>query len=156
MRLSSGPLAAVLITIWLQGRKTKRDARLSILSTLVSMRHSVVSYDSVRALNLIDLVFHDVPRVRNLWSEYFDMLCNAGLNNPLGWEQRRTKNVQLITAMAKELGLAKSITALDVQRIYSPIGLGEVEARQVEIQQELIRVLKSTGSVTIEPKSEKL
>jgi hypothetical protein len=151
----AGPLAAVLITVWLQNRKAKRDARLTILSTLVSLRHSVVSYDSVRALNLIDLVFHDVPRVRKLWAEYFDMLCNAGLNNPVGWTQRNAKNVELITAMASELGLGRSISALDVQRIYSPVGLGEFESRQIEIQQELVRVLKSTGSLAFEPRSDK-
>ena len=147
-----GPIFAVAVTIWLQRKLAKRDARLSVLSTLVSLRHAVVTADSVKALNLIDLVFHDVSSVRKLWDEYFQMLSNAGLHNPVGWIQRNQKHVELITEMAKHLGLGKKITALDVQRIYSPVRLGEFDQRQLDIQQELLRVLKSSGALEFRPK----
>jgi len=140
----TGPIAAVLISLWLQRRQRMLDARRGVLATLVGNRHQIIAPETVRALNLIDLVFHDEPTVRGLWKEYFEMLANEGLNNPLGWEQRGKKNVELITEMAKRVGLGKHITHLDIQRIYSPVGLGQQEARLIELQAELIRVLKGT------------
>lgn len=140
----TGPIAAVLISLWLQRRYQRIDARKTVLSALVANRHQVLSQDTVRALNLIDLVFHDEPKVRKLWTEYFEMLGNEGLNNPVGWDQRNKKNVELITEIAKCVGLGRHIAHLDIQRTYSPVGLGQQEARLIELQTELIRVLKST------------
>jgi hypothetical protein len=147
-----GPLAAVLITVWLQRRQTKHDPRLAVLTTLVSLRHAVLSHDSVRALNLIDLVFHDDSAVRRLWHAYFDMLCNVGLNNPLAGVERGKKHAEMITEMAKCIGLGASVTALDMQRVYNPVGLDEQQTRQLEIQQELLRVLRASSAVQMQPK----
>jgi len=149
----AGPVSAVLISLWLQRRQRLLDARRGILTTLVANRHQIIAPDTVRALNLIDLVFHDGPTVRRLWKEYFEMLGNEGLNNPVGWEQRSKKNVELITEMAKLVGFGKDITHLDIQRIYSPVGLGQQEARLIELQTELIRVLKGTERLQAEKRN---
>ena len=81
------------------------------------------------------------------------MLGNEGLNNPVGWEQRSKKNVELISEMAKLVGFGKDITHLDIQRIYSPVGLGQQEARLIELQTELIRVLKGTERLQAEKRN---
>jgi hypothetical protein len=97
------PVVAVLITVSLQNRKEKRAQKLHIFNTLIATRHSPIIEDNVRALNMIDVAFHDCPRVRELWHEYFNMLGNEGLNNPSGWPQRQKKNLEMITEMAKVL-----------------------------------------------------
>ena len=89
----ASPLIAVLVTTHLQNRKERRAQKVWLLSTLIGTRHNPVSDETIRALNLIDVVFHDAPRVRVLWHEYYDMLNNAGLNNPVGWEQWKQKNL---------------------------------------------------------------
>lgn len=79
------PALAVLISLWLLIRKEKQQKKYFILSSLMAARHYPVSDENVRALNMIDMIFHDKKGVRKLWHEYFDMLKNEGLNNPSGW-----------------------------------------------------------------------
>src|SRR5689334_8688867 len=86
------PVIAVGVTLFYQVRKEKRDARRELFATLIATRHSQVIDQTVRALNLIDVAFHDSPEVRRLWHEYYDMLNNQGLNNEQGWRLREKKN----------------------------------------------------------------
>ena len=146
------PIIAVVISIWLQNRKEQRGQKLSIFSTLIATRHALISEEPVRALNMIDVVFHDCPNVRQLWHEYFGMLNNEGLNNPNGWKQRQAKNLEMITAMAKVLGYGQAITHLDIDRVYYPTGLGTQSQRAEEIANELLRVLKASGGLQVNPK----
>ena len=146
------PVVAVLVTLWYQHRKERRDSKRWILSTLLATRHSPILDETVRALNLIDLVFHDSSKVRSLWHEYFQMLNNEGLNNPNGWSQRQKKNLEMITEMARALGYGREISHLDVDRVYYPVGLGEQAKRGQEISDELLRVLKGTQGLAVTPK----
>lgn len=146
------PVIAVLITICLQNRRERRNQKLSIFNTLIATRHSPINDENVRALNMIDVVFHDCPRVRDLWHEYFSMLCNEGLNNALGWPQRQKKNLEMITEMAKVLGYGDAITHLDVDRVYYPVGLGAQSQKGAEIADELLRVLKASQGVQLVPR----
>ena len=144
------PIIAVLISMYIQSRREKRQQQMFVFATLMATRHqylySAITDETVRALNMIDTVFHNEVRVRELWREYFDMLANAGLNNPVGWEQRQKKNLELLQEMAKALGYGKELSQTDITRVYSPIVLGEQARRNIEIQGELLRVLKeSTG-----------
>jgi len=149
LAILASPAIAVLISIWLQNRKERRQNQLSVLGKLIAARHELLSPEAVRALNMIDLVFYDKPTVRQLWHDYFGMLCNEGLNNPPGWAQRAKKNIELITEMAKVLGYGKAITHLDVDRVYSPIGMWEQINKNQEMQTELIRILKATKTLHI-------
>ena len=141
------PVIAVLVTVYLQARREKRNQKLWIFNTLIGTRHSPIADENVRALNMIDVAFHDARRVRDLWHEYFDMLGNEGLNNPNGWGQRQKKNLEMITEMAKVVGYRKAITHLDVDRVYYAVGLGEQSQTAQEIGKELLRVLKASGGV---------
>ena len=149
------PVVAVLVTVYLQNRKEKRNQKLWIFNTLIATRHSPVIDENVRALNMIDVVFHDSQRVRELWHEYFNMLGNEGLNNPQGWSQRQKKNLEMITEMAKVLGYGKAITHLDIDRVYYPVGLGAQSQKAQEIAEELLRVLKASGGIQFTRKDEK-
>lgn len=146
------PLIAVLVTLWFQRRKEKRDAKLWILNTLVSTRHSGPTDEKVRAQNMIDIAFRDSLEVRRLWHEYFEMLYNVGLNNPLGWQQRQKKNLEMLTAMAKDVGYGKSISHLDIDRVYYPEGLGKQDARAEAISDELLRVLQGSQGLAVSPR----
>src|SRR5690242_1689714 len=127
------PLVAVLVTTYLQDRKERRTQKVWLLSTLIGTRHNPLADETIRALNLIDVVFHDAPRVRALWHEYYDMLNNAGLNNPVGWEQWKQKNLEMITEMAQSLGYGQAITHLDAARVYTPIGPTEQARKNAQL-----------------------
>lgn len=145
------PVVAVLISIWVQHRKEKRQSQIWVLSTLIANRHQQLNVDNIRALNMIDFIFHKKAAVRKLWHEYYDMLCNAGLNNEIGWKQRSQKNIELITEMAKTLGYGKTISHLDIDRVYNPSGVVDQLLAGQELQKELLRVLKSTAKIEVQP-----
>ncbi len=148
------PAIAVLISMWLQNRREKRQQKFYILSTLLSTRHTPITDENVRALNMIDMVFYNNTKIRELWHEYYDMLANEGLSNPLGHEQRQKKNQDLIFEIAKSLGYGKAITHLDVSRVYYPVGLGEQLQRSEELANELLRVLKESRGLQVIPKNQ--
>lgn len=141
------PLIAVLVSVFLQHRREQRNQKLWIFNTLVSTRHQPIVDENVRALNMIDVAYHDEAKVRTLWREYYAMLSNQGLNNQVGWQQRQTKNLEMITEMAKAVGYGNAISYLDVDRVYYPVGLGEASETTHQIGVELLRVLKASGGV---------
>ncbi len=141
------PVIAVLVTVFLQARKDSKQRRLWIFNSLIATRHSPMTDENVRALNMIDVVFYNSSRVRKLWHEYYDMLSNEGLNNPTGWAQRQAKNLEMITEMADVVGYGRAITALDVNRVYYPTALGVQSQTAHEISAELLRVLKASDGV---------
>jgi hypothetical protein len=59
-----GPLLAVGITLWWQGRKEKRDAKERLFLTLMAQRRAFPpAIEWVNALNVIDVVFADHSQV---------------------------------------------------------------------------------------------
>ena len=149
------PAIAVLITMFLQSRKDKKNAKMNIFITLMATRNRAPSEEIVRALNMIDVIFSKDKNIRRLWNEYFGMLSNEGLSNPVGWKQREQKNLEMITAIAKNIGYKNEITSLDVDKVYYPVGLQNQLDNASEILNELKRVLKETKALGIIPIEEK-
>ena len=147
----TSPLFAVLISVGLQNRSEKRKQKIWLFHALIATRHTPVNDESVRAYNMIDVVFFDKKIVRKFWQEYFDMLNNAGLNNENGNRLRTAKQLELITEMAKVLGYGKEITSLDVDRVYYPEGLLNTSRRSEELANELLRVLKASKGFALSP-----
>lgn len=150
--LALSPLIAVLVTLWYQQRRERRNSQVWVFNSLIGNRHTPLNHDAIRALNLIDVVFHDNAKVRQLWREYLDMLGNQGLANPQGFQQRQTKNLEMITEMAKALGYGRTITHLDIDRIYYPQGLVNYDQRGEDIANELLRVLRNTEAFQASPR----
>ena len=146
--IALSPAIAVLIAIWAQSRGEKQRNKKLIFSSLMSTRHQIYSDEIVRALNMIDVVFRDKKKVRELWRKYYDMLYTQGID----WKQVNIKRLELITEMAKVVGYGKKITHIDVDRVYTPVGLSEDRERMKKIGEELLRVLQESGGLRIEPK----
>ena len=126
------PVAAVLIGQWLQNRATKRKDKLEIFKTLMIARNGW-SPESVRALNIIDIVFADDSTVRARWKEYYDRLC---VENPSETELKKIKTAQdkLLEAIAVSLGYTDKVTWETIQNPYVPKGMIEAEQMQREYQ----------------------
>lgn len=150
LALLLSPLIAVGVTLWWQKRQENRKAKRDVLVSLISTRHTPLVDDALRAYHMIDVVFHDSPKVRVLWHEYYEMINNEGLNNENGWRRRQDKSLEMVTEMAKTLGY--DISHLDVKRVYYPHGLGTVETRNNEIMDELLRVLKGSAALAMSPR----
>ena len=150
--IALSPLIAVRVSAWLQTQKEKRLMRMNIFMSLMSTRHHIAPTDeTVRSLNMIDVVFCDEEKIKKLWREYFEMLYNPPSSSL--WEK---KKFELITEMAKVVGFEKEITLQDVERVYSPIGINEDWRRAREILDELLRVLKESKGLQVVPKVESM
>jgi hypothetical protein len=126
-----GVILAPLVALWiggiLQRRAQRHHEKLHLLGVLLSLRHSPLTVDAVKPLNMIDVVFADDREVREAWSRYFAALSDSRNQNPAGWAQWEEKKRDLILAMARSVGLGKEITTSDVLRTYQPNFVGKQE-----------------------------
>lgn len=126
------PIAAVLIGQWLQNRANRRKDKLDIFKSLMITRNGW-SPESVRALNIIDIVYADDKNVRQRWKEYYDRLC---VENPSDTDLKKIKTAQdkLLEAMAISLGYKNKVTWETIQSPYVPKGMVEAAHMQQEYQ----------------------
>ena len=127
------PIAAVWIGQKLQDRHDKRKDKLELFKTLMMSRNGW-TVDSVRALNVLDVVFSDDKKVRNAWKKYYDKLC---VDNPSDAELIKIQDAQydLLEAMAESLGYKDTITWKTIQKPYVPKGMVDAEQNQRKFQE---------------------
>ncbi len=137
-----------LFTLYWQDRKGKRDAKLKVFSSLMSVRGNITNFQAaqewVRSLQLIDVVFADAPNVLKKWHELYSMLQYQEAQPGQGH-----KMIELHSAMAADLGLP--LQQVDIDKSHFPKALADPIAKVNEIQEELLRVLKKTDSIVVQP-----
>ena len=134
------PIVSVVVAHHLQNRAEKRKDKLNVFKTLM-MSRTGWTVESVRALNIIDIVFADDENVRARWKEYYDKLC---VEDPSDTELKKIKTAQekLIEAMAVSLGYKDKVTWETIQNPYVPKGLIDAERNQQEYQQGQLAMAK--------------
>jgi hypothetical protein len=141
-----GPIVSVLVSIfvgkYLSKREERRQQKFLVLSTIVAYQWKPVTVEEVRALNAIDLFFHDVPSVRSAWKELHEAFGRRDLRGADWVENIKKKKLELIHTMARDLGFGKTISHLDLDRIYSPIGLADPSSADLATIEQLIGVLQ--------------
>lgn len=137
------PIVAVLIGQWLQDRAEKRKDKMEIFKSLMIARNGW-SPESVRSLNIIDIVFAEDKSVRSAWKEYYDKLC---VENATETDLKKIKYCQdkLLEAMAVSLGYKDKITWETIQNPYKPKGMVEAELMQQEYQNGQLEWAKTIG-----------
>lgn len=126
------PIAAVAIGQKLQDRSQRRKDKLDIFKVLM-MNRIGWSYESARALNIIDVVFADDEDVRTKWGDYYTLLCIQNPNE-MQKKQRQTAQDKLLEAMAKSLGYDNQVTWDKIQNSYIPQGMVDAMNQQMVIQ----------------------
>ena len=86
------PIAAVAIGQKLQDRSQMRKDKLDVFKVLMMNRSMGWSYESTRALNIIDVVFADDEVVRTKWGEYYTLLC---IQNPNEMQRSRGRRLRI-------------------------------------------------------------
>jgi hypothetical protein len=119
------PIVALWIGGILQRRSDAHQSKLTVFSTLISLRHAPLSGDLIRALNSIDAVFADDPSVRQAWTEYFTALNDPNLNTSIGASIREQKRRDLLLEIVKALKLTQKISSADLLRTYLPTFVAE-------------------------------
>ena len=109
------PIAAVLIGQLIQDRSEKRKDKMEIFKILMMTRYNWTA-ESVRALNIIDVVFAKDAKVRNAWKSCYDIVCLPSYSV----QQLNLAQDKLLEAMATSLGYKSSITWETIQNPYYP------------------------------------
>ena len=115
----------------------------------MSVRGNITNFDAaqewVRSLQLIDVVFADSPDVLKKWHELYQMLQQQSPPSGQGH-----KMIELHSAMAEALGLP--LQQVDIDKSHFPRAISDPIAKATEVQEELLRVLKKTDSVLVQPR----
>lgn len=114
-----------------------------------------VTDEMVRAFNMIDVIFHDEKKVRDLWHEYYDMLNDPTYRTDAGFKQQDEQRRKLISEIAKVLGYGKEISTHDINRVYIPEGLAQSAQRTEMILNVLLDVLKAIAAKNVNLSFEK-
>lgn len=145
-----GPITAVLITLWHQGRKERRDAKARLFVTLMAGRKAIpIPTEWVRGLNLIDVIFADHPKVIAAWKDLYEYFHVRPLDDRLVNDKR----TMLLSEMATALGY-RDLQQVNIERYYYPEAHGDQAVRNLELQTELIRVLRGTERLSVEPRQQ--
>ncbi|MBN1783438.1 MAG: hypothetical protein JW812_00535 [Alphaproteobacteria bacterium] len=148
-----GPILAVIITRWLDNRRSKKDMRLQIFRALMRDRRNKLSFDFVAALNLIEVEFYDDKSVISAWKRLYESLIKRWHNDEekyqitYEWDILTTK---LLSEVGKCLGF-KNIEQTDIMSGgYAPQGWAERENKQYHINELLINLLENNNSLKVD------
>jgi len=144
------PLIAVLVTVWLNNREHKRKDRLEIFKTLMMCRENNSNMDFVRAVNSIDVVFHDVAPVREAWKN----LNDAYHTNTPDFKKIQDNHTKLLEVMANELGYKDQITWETITSSYSPNWLNNSREQEQQYRDMQMELMKNTVQKSKESESQ--
>jgi hypothetical protein len=115
----------------------RQRRRHQIFETLMQERSAIYSDASVRALNSIDVVFHDSRAVREAYSE----LYLAFSLNPLPQHVLEERLRRLLYVMGSDIGLGDSLKTDDFGRVYIPKPIAEERLIRDKQREQLIATL---------------
>ncbi|QCB53833.1 hypothetical protein E5675_04895 [Sphingopyxis sp. PAMC25046] len=110
-----GPIAAVLISVWLTNNKQERDQRLIVLRMLLSTRHLPSDPGFSVAINLVPVEFNKSPKVMAAYREFIHAVQNpenAAPETP-ALQSTAIKTTKLIFEIVRDLGF--NIQESDIQ-----------------------------------------
>ena len=114
-------LLGVLLTLVVQRVVCIQEQKVFVFRTLLANRHQITSDESVKALNMIDVVFYQHKDVRKRFEEFIE----ASNKKPVDGNLIITKYLRLV----ESVGVAVGMNDIDWERInycyYNPIALAE-------------------------------
>lgn len=146
------PIIAVLVGCYLQDREKNRNDKMMIFRSLMMNRGLGWSTESVRALNIIEIVFADDAKVLEQWRKYYQMLCiqipsdSKELSNSevLDIEKKlrdiESARVNFLVTMAQSLGYKETITRETIRNAYIPMGLSKSIEQQQQNQKAISKL----------------
>jgi hypothetical protein len=105
-----GPIFAVLVSLWREGRNDRQNRRYYIFRTLMATRKIAMSREQVDALNLVETEFHGAGNVQGAYADYVGHLY-TDVNSP-NWDEVRQDHLARVlhhmsVAMRMPLGEAR-------------------------------------------------
>jgi hypothetical protein len=144
----AGPIAAVLITRWIDKRRAERERQLDIFRALMRTRRAALQPDHVNALNLVEIEFHNVQAVLTAYRDLMRHINVAAAQNEQWLARHRSLLTRLLSEMAGALGY--TIEQLDVfEGGYYPAGWGQVEEQQLAMRLGFLELLSGKRTLPV-------
>ena len=101
-----GPISAVGITLWIDGRRRDREQKIIVLRLLLATRHLPADPGFLAAINLIPVEFNERPSVISAYNEFIEATRPKldGVNNDAILSNSSTKLTRLIFEVSRSLG----------------------------------------------------
>jgi hypothetical protein len=147
-----GPVLAVVTQFIWQRRQLKTDAKMWILSTLMTHRAALLDPNFVNALNSIDVVFHKNQVVRDRWKDLLDHLNShaqqGGDFTTAEIEKSRDLLAELLSDIADDLGYV--FDHLEIKNgAYYPRGFEKYFVESNLLREKGIAVLEGRANVGV-------
>lgn len=100
------PIIAVLITTWINSKNEQRKEKMEVFKQLMVARAIPKTYEYVKVMNSLDVIFADNSKVRKAWRN----LYNEYKTHPADLNKVKNCQIKLIEEVAKDLGYKDKIT----------------------------------------------
>ena len=142
----SGPIAAVRIQKFLEGRNEAKERRVTVFKNLMATRASTLAYQHVSALNLVGLEFHgkEYSKVISAWNIYLDHLSSFPKDEETLGKMWAEKCNDLLSDLLYEMGISLGFEfdKVHIKKAgYIPKGYTDQESDQNYIRRATIEVL---------------
>ncbi|WFS00171.1 DUF6680 family protein [Rhizobium tumorigenes] len=133
-----GPILAVFVTRWVDDRRSKTTRKLDTFRVLIRTRRSQLSPDFVAALNMVEIDYHNAPKVQIIYADLMRQLNTKPTE--ANWHERTERLVaRLINAMGQNVGY--SMEQLDIlEGGYIPQGMVDEEQLQHLLRRSLLNI----------------
>jgi hypothetical protein len=148
------PIVALRAQKKIEGLDSQNERKINIFKTLMATRAEPVSFEHVKALNMIDVEFYGDESITNTWNIYRDHL-NSYPQNPTEADQKIWNGqtaeylADLLFEMSKSLGYSFAKLLLK-KGAYAPIAHGVLNAEQAIIRRGFVELLAGDKPLKIE------
>lgn len=150
------PLSAAKLASQLQDESEKRRLKMWVFGTIMQNRSMMADIECVKAVNLIDTVYYNDKAVRDAWASLYAQTIENGAkkdSNEIGSKLWEIKRNDLLSCMAKSLGLDNDFRPDDFLRVYLPLGLSkEMVIKQTQQDELYYKIVSRGASQDEEPK----
>jgi hypothetical protein len=146
-----GPIAAVLMTRYIDQLRERGARRLWIFRTLMATRRTWLSPEHIAALNQIELDFQNATGVMNAYRMYMRHLATPfePKDEDRVAHEPQSMRTKILSAMAKTLGIR--VEQMDIfEGGYVPQGHVNIEREQTAIRKLLSEIADGKRSLPIE------
>lgn len=140
------PIIAIYVGSYFQDRAEKRKDKMMLFKTILATRIYGWTYESVNALNLIDIVFFDANKVRLAWKNLYDKYA---LDGSVEDNVDIIKNAQneLYITMAIALGYEDKIVRDVIEKPYLPNGLAEAQKQEQQYKKGQLEIMRQIQDI---------
>lgn len=148
------PQVALRLQKKIEQEDNHKERKLNVFKTLMATRAEPVSFEHVKALNMIDVEFYHDQEITSVWNVYRDHL-NSYPQNPTEAEQTiwndktSEKLAKLLFEMSKCLGY-KFDEILLKKGAYTPMAHGFLNVQQAMIRSGCVDILTGRKSLKVE------